>query len=193
MSEQVLTPPPSTGVSLKIWIIALAVILPYFWFFGLLGRMGEHWLPMALIASVGLMISGQFGSGLGLPTLFRDDPDKPPQFFSRSFLSGIGVTLLVIVVWTVVFYSEFLNHSERTYPYEATYAQRLKAGNVLPIINNEGIIIGGWAWVLAWFLIIASAPTLALVALCVAFPTPDITARRESSGRPTARRRAAVT
>ena len=80
-----------------------------------------------------------------------------------------------------VLYCEFLTHSERTLPFEAQYSARRAAGDYLPIMDRHGIVLGGWVHVIAWFLLLGSAGTLGVFALCVAFPFGDCgqrTARR---------------
>ena len=80
----------------------------------LFGDLITHWPLAVLFVVVGLMLAGHFGPGLGLPTLFRDDPDGTEWFWrSRSFGGGFGVNLLLSVVWTVIGFCNFIESQER--------------------------------------------------------------------------------
>ena len=85
---------------------------------GLLNSAGENWILMALFGVLALLIAGPLDLGLGLSKLFRNDPDRDRSirrskvsllwdFFSgRSFWSGLGATLLVFMIWSVIFFCD---------------------------------------------------------------------------------------
>ena len=90
-----------------VWAVLIVVSVLYWHFFGMLPALGEHWPLTALMVLVGLMIAGKIGSGLGIPLLFRNAPDKGRRF-SPSFWSGFGVTLLCTLILTVMFVCSWL-------------------------------------------------------------------------------------
>ena len=171
---------------LAVWFITFVIVAVYLWRFGLVERISEHWPLMTLIAFIGLMISGQLGAGLGLPTLFRDDPDEPLTFFnrlfSRSFLSGFGVMLLVILVWTIIYYLDYINHYDRVRALAPRYQTWSQHFSLLPIIDRDwGMVLAPYPYpsgVYVRFLAIGCLPVLTILALCVVYPTPDLVARR---------------
>ncbi len=73
-----------------------------------------HWPLAILLFIVGGILTGYFGAGLGLPGLFRDDPDQKEVFWnSRSFWGGFGVALFSSVVWTAIFFCRFIDFQEQ--------------------------------------------------------------------------------
>ena len=89
-----------------IWI----PFLPFHWMIHLIA----HWPLAVLLVIVGGILTGYLGAGLGLPGLFRDDPDRKEMFWnSRSFGGGFGVALFSSVVWTAMFFCSFIDFQER--------------------------------------------------------------------------------
>lgn len=80
--------------------------------YSLLSHLIIHWPLGILLVVVGLMLAGRFGTRLGLPTLFRDDPDRT-EWLGRPFGGGFGVALLASTVWTVIFFCNFIDFQER--------------------------------------------------------------------------------
>ena len=85
----------------------------------------EHWPLVATFSAVGLIVAGRLGRGLGLPGLFRDPPaldmkeekqrrQRPGYKFSRgnltAFLGALGAALLIVEVWTVIYYLEIVEN-----------------------------------------------------------------------------------
>jgi hypothetical protein len=118
MKDLVLAIPTYVGWAVWVVVALICLAILIFWRVGygessLIGRLIDHWPLTALLALVGLMIAGYFGGGLGLPTLFRDDPDDGHRFFGRAFGAGFGSSLVVVVVWVVIFFCDFITVQER--------------------------------------------------------------------------------
>jgi hypothetical protein len=99
-----------------LWL--LATILWYLWLgpatlARMLGRLSEHWFPMALILVVALMAAGQIGADLGIPLLFRDDPAIGFAWNSPALWGAFSVTVLIGQVWIQIYLSEFIDHYGR--------------------------------------------------------------------------------
>ena len=127
----------------------------------LLGLALEYWPLMALIVAVILIIAGQLGSSLGLPGLFTDPPKPDPEQERRrlrrlgderkhvrsyglgaAFWGAVGATLLVAQVWTVVFFSEVIDQSERFKPEHFRLAPSLGSIDLVHHFKT----IGGSFW-----------------------------------------------
>lgn len=132
----------------------------------LLGIVIEHWLLIAMLVLLVLIIAGRLGGSLGLPALFRDAPpplqqDGKRKWGSRSrwaspaFWGGLGATLLVGQVWTVIYYSELT----------------LKLGLFAPGHFEPGTAFRTHDDLLK-FLRVCCPPFLVLILLAAALPAP---------------------
>ena len=88
-----------------VWGMAVVGAFVYLSVVGLLVSASENWLLLVLVGALALMIAGPLDLGLGLSSLFRNDPDRP-SFWSRSLFGGLGATFLVIMVWSVIFFCD---------------------------------------------------------------------------------------
>jgi predicted acylesterase/phospholipase RssA len=100
-----------------LWLIA--TILWYSWFgrvtlARMLGRLSENWFPVLLILAVYLMAAGRIGPELGIPMLFRSDPDIAR--YSPAVLGAFGATVLIGETWLVIYFLEYINHFGRLDP-----------------------------------------------------------------------------
>ncbi len=98
----------SHGGFVVAWTVLVLLSVLYWHFFGVLSAFGEHWPLMAIMILLGLTIAGRLGTGLGVPLLFRNAPDKSRQF-GPSFWSGFGVTLLCTLILIVIFICTWLD------------------------------------------------------------------------------------
>ena len=94
--------------------------------------------------------------------------------------------LMIVLVWTIIYYLDYINHYDRIRRWAGAYDSVWAGhGYLWPVIDREsGLVLAPSPYnpgVYAEFLLIGSLPTFLLLALCVAFPTPEIAARLSGS------------
>ena len=99
-----------------LWPLWLLATIFWYLLFGsatlarMLGRMSEHWFPLALILVVDLMAAGHVGADLGIPMLFRDDPVVGFNQNSPALWGAAGATVLLGEVWIIIYLFEYIGH-----------------------------------------------------------------------------------
>ena len=78
----------------------------------MLGSLSEHWFPVALLGVVYLMAAGRIGADLGIPRLFRDDPDPAVGFNWKSpaLWGAFSATVLIGEIWIVIYLYGYIGH-----------------------------------------------------------------------------------
>jgi hypothetical protein len=152
------------------WVVGLLAsgvwLMAFRWILGkTLGRMSEHWFPFLLIILVYLIIAGRFASDLGIPLLFRDDPADSSWFWLKpSFLGALGATLLILQVWSVVFFYKYIGHFEELEPLGSPDISWGRPSNSLDPVQ--------FARNMVKFLVASVPPFLVLLMIAALFPAP---------------------
>ncbi len=186
--------PVNDSGKIAIWILAVIGAFLSLYCSNQLVSASENWLLLVLFGVLALMVAGPLDLGLGLSTLFRNNPDRP-SFFSRSFYGGFGATLLVIMIWSVIWLCDrydLYGTKERTvHTVETAHlAQGDPSSHGSERKTPRARIEQYLADPYKMFVVKGSLPLLAILLLCMAFPTHSADTAPDSLASSRARARA---